>query len=57
MLSTGVQGNQVVSYIFGILAIVLNGVLLASMYKERKKIFVARISFLVANLAFAEDKK
>ncbi|CAB3991546.1 adenosine receptor A1-like [Paramuricea clavata] len=54
MPSTGVQGNQVLLYIFGILAIVLNGVLLASMYKERKKIFVTRISFLVANLAFAD---
>ena len=54
MPSTGVQGNEVLSYIFGILAIVLNGVLLASMYKERKKIFVTRISFLVANLAFAD---
>ena len=54
MTSTGVQGYEVLSYIFGILAIVLNGVLLASMYKERKKIFVTRISFLVANLAFAD---
>ena len=54
MPSTGVQGNEVLSYIFGILAIVLNGVLLASMYKERKKIFVTRISSLVSNLAFAD---
>ena len=54
MPSTGVRGNEVLSYIFGILAIVLNGVLLASMYKKRKKIFVTRISFLVANLAFAD---
>ncbi|CAB4007207.1 melanocortin receptor 5 [Paramuricea clavata] len=54
MPSTGVQSNEVLSYIFGILAIVLNGILSASMYKERKRIFVTRISFLVASLAFAD---
>lgn len=47
-------GYQILHYIFSGLAIVLNGVLLASMYKERKKIFVTRIAYLVANLAFAD---
>ncbi len=49
-----IQGYQVLAFIFGILAVVLNGVLLASMYKERKKIFVTRISWLVANVAIAD---
>ena len=53
-MQSGLQAHDVLSFIFGILAIVLNGVLLASMYKERKKIFVTRISYLVANLAVAD---
>ena len=54
MQSNGVQAYQVLAYIFAILAVILNGVLLLSMYNERKKIFVSRISFLVANLAVAD---
>ena len=53
-MQTGLQGYAVLTFIFGIWAIALNGVLLASMYKERKKIFVTRISCLVANLAVAD---
>ena len=53
-MSTVVQGYQVLSYVLGILVIVLNGVLLASMCKERKKIFVTRVSYLVASLAVAD---
>lgn len=47
---------QFLAYIFGILAIVLNGVLLIAMFNdhERKKIFVSRLSYVVANLAFAD---
>ena len=44
----------ILSYIFSCLAIILNGVLLISMFNERKKIFVTRISYLVANLAFVD---
>lgn len=54
MQSSGVQPYEILAYIFGILAIILNGVLLLSMYNERKKIFVTRASYLVANLAVAD---
>ena len=53
-MQTGLQGHDVLTFIFGILTIVLNGVLLAAMYKERRKIFVTRISYLVANLAVSD---
>ena len=51
---SAVEPYEVILYIFAILAVILNGLLLMSMYKERKKIFVTRISFLVANLALAD---
>ena len=54
MQSNVVQAHQILAYIFGILAVILNGVLLLSMYNERNKIFVSRISYLVANLAVAD---
>jgi hypothetical protein len=53
-METGLTGDQVLTFTFALLSILLNGVLLASMYKERKKIFVTRISCLVANLAVAD---
>ena len=49
-----IQPYQVMVYTFAILAVLLNGLLLMSMIKERKKMFVTRISFLVANLALAD---
>ena len=54
MQSTGVQAYEILAYIFGILAVILNAVLLLSVYNERKKIFVTRASYLVANLAVAD---
>ena len=54
MQSTGEQAHEILAYIFGILAVILNAVLLLSVYNERKKIFVTRASYLVANLAVAD---
>ena len=54
MQSNELQAHEILVYIFGILAFVLNGVLLLSMYNEIRNIFTTRASYLVANLAVAD---
>ena len=57
MQSTEGQAHEILAYIFGILAFVLNGVLLLSTYNERRKIFITRASYLIfilSNLAVAD---
>lgn len=53
-MSVELKPSDLLSCTLAIVAVLLNGTLLASMYKERKKIFLSRISYLVGNLAFAD---
>ena len=45
---------EILKVIFGSLSILLNGFLLLAMLKKRRTFFAYRVSYLVANLAFAD---